>query len=183
MRFRVALAAILLLSLGSCSAENYTRGFGPECPRYDTPELLSDRLITMAQSVPTASRVPCISSFPVGWHFETLDVRDGLTRFSLGSDRAGGRAVEVTLTQSCDTSKADEVPSDELGARQYEQVEELERYSGFRYYVFPGGCVTYRFDFRGEGRSGLAAEMTQALTLLTRARIAGFVEENSRLEL
>ena len=48
-------------------------------------------------------------------------------------------------------SDADSVPSDE-DARRYERPEQFEpSFRSTRYYLFPGGCVTYRFAFK-DGR-------------------------------
>ena len=47
-------------------------------------------VILMAQSVPTATWVPCISNaLPLGWQFHHLDARNGVARFWLDSDRDG----------------------------------------------------------------------------------------------
>ena len=52
----------------------------------------------MAQSVPTATWVPCIrTALPLGWNFHHLDARNGVARFWLDSDRDGQQAVEVRL--------------------------------------------------------------------------------------
>jgi tRNA A-37 threonylcarbamoyl transferase component Bud32/membrane-associated phospholipid phosphatase len=128
------------------------------------------QMILQAQSVPTASLLPCLASLPLGWSYESLHVRDGASRMFFDSDRAGPNALEVTLTKTCDTSRATSVPSDEVGARRFEEIETLGgRYSGFRYYVFPGGCTSYRFDFSEEGRTALANEVSVALSFLNRA--------------
>jgi hypothetical protein len=42
-------------------------------------------------------------------------------------------------------------------------------FSGNRYYVFPGGCVTYRFSFAQGATFAQAVEATEALTFVARA--------------
>ena len=132
-----------------------------------TPECRSpgaDQVVLMAQSVPSASLLPCLDALPLGWTFQAMDVRDGRTRLFLASDRVGPHSLEVILASGCDTSHATEVPSDERGARQFEQIEDItNRYSGVRYYIFDGGCVKYRFDFSGQGRTALGREASLAL--------------------
>lgn len=108
----------------------------------------------------------------MGWHFQSFRVNDVGTTFYLDSDRAGAQAVRVDLTEDCDTTEATEVPTDTPGARQFERIDTLgERYAGTRYYVFPGGCVTYNFDFEGSGRTDLAREVSLALDFFSRAEL------------
>ncbi len=126
----------------------------------------------MAQAVPSAAYVPCISDFPVGWSFGGERIRNGRSEFWMHSDRAGFRALTVLLTPTCDVSKAVEVPPQ--GAKpqmkQYEEPNALPpTFSGNRYYVFPGGCVTYRFAFVHGAVFAQAVEASQALTFVARA--------------
>ena len=129
-------------------------------------------LILAAQSVPTASMVPCVQLLPAGWSYGPSDIHTGRTRFSLDSDRAGVSAVRVTLVERCDTTKATEIPTDELGTRRFEQVEVVTPgFAGTRFYTFPGGCVSYRFRFQREGRV-LVNEATLALGFVAREKLA-----------
>jgi tRNA A-37 threonylcarbamoyl transferase component Bud32 len=57
----------------------------------------------LAQSVPSASLVPCVGSLPVGWSFGEVDVNDGRSVISLNHDRAGTDVLVVQLTAACDT--------------------------------------------------------------------------------
>lgn len=136
------------------------------------------------QSVPTATMVPCIDDPPPGWSFTSVDIRDGRTKIYLASDRAGVDAVVVTLARSCDTSQATPVPSDEPSTIRYEEVGTLnDAYSGRRYYTFAGGCVTYEFDFEGQGRTALAEEAALSLSFRSRTDIVQVFEEDTGLEL
>jgi serine/threonine protein kinase len=136
------------------------------------------------QSVPSATLVPCIDAPPPGWGFTAVDIRDGRTKIYLSSDRAGVDAVVATLTESCDTSSATPVPSDEPATIRYEEVTSLSgAYSGKRYYKFAGGCVTYEFDFIGEGRTTLAEEAALALGFVPRVEIESLVDEDTGLDL
>ena len=59
------------------------------------------------------------------------------------------QTVTITLTATCDTSGAQQIPSDQPGTRRFERPLSLvPAYSGVRYYTFPGGCATYRFVSR-----------------------------------
>ena len=150
----------------------------------DCTALTGEMTLLMAQSVPTASRVPCLSSIPLGWEFNGLEVRRGSSLLLLESDRARSEPVEVTLRESCDVRGATEVPTDEVGTRRFEAIQTLEgRYAGTRYYVFEGGCVTYEFDFIGEGRTALANEASIALSFVTRDELARTLYEKTGLRL
>ena len=57
----------------------------------------------IAQSVPVATQLPCVSELPAGWTFGGVrHLSEGSARFWLDSDRGGIHAVEVTLRPSCD---------------------------------------------------------------------------------
>jgi hypothetical protein len=43
---------------------------------------------------------------------------------------------------------------------------------GERYYVFDGGCATYRFNFQGEARAAPVNEATLALGFVTGAAVS-----------
>ena len=64
-------------------------------------------MILTAQAVPTAALLPCIAALPSGWQAGGADTSSGKARLWLDSDRAGPRAVAVTLTATCDTSGPD----------------------------------------------------------------------------
>jgi hypothetical protein len=162
-RLTFVIAAVAVLAASACST------IGLRAPLCDE-ELEGDVLAIEAQSVPTAELVPCVGALPVGWSFQSFEVSDRGTTFYLDSDRAGAQAVRVDLKPTCDTGGATEVPADTPGTRQFERIDSLgDRYGGSRYYLFEGGCVTYRFDFEGEGRTELAREVSLALDFFPRA--------------
>jgi hypothetical protein len=135
-------------------------------------ETSSDPLILLAQSVPSAAYVPCIEEFPAGWAFGGMDIESGEAEFWLFSDRAGERAVTVLLTQDCDISRAVRVPTDadEAGLARYEEPRALPPlFAGDRFYVFPGGCITYRFAFTSDASFFEVVEVTEALSFVSRA--------------
>src|SRR5438132_5080558 len=104
----------------------------PECGPNNT-------MVLIAQSVPSAASLPCIASLPSGWQFGGGNIHNGGTTFWLNSDRAGDRAVTVTLTSSCDTRGAEEIPSDEPGAQRFERPDTLRpRFTGTRFYRVAG---------------------------------------------
>jgi tRNA A-37 threonylcarbamoyl transferase component Bud32/membrane-associated phospholipid phosphatase len=101
----------------------------------------------MAQSVPSASLVPCLQLVPVDWKIANVAVNNGRSAITL-DDRGGRAAMRVELTASCDLAGATEVTSEQSGALRYRRTDPTA--SGFlatatRVYTFPGGCVTQRF--------------------------------------
>ncbi len=158
----VALVLAAAAGLSGCSDQGTTT---PECGA-------GRRLAVVAQSVPTATLVPCVDEMPAGWSFGALDVESGRTRFWLNSDRAGVRAVEVELTARCDVSRATRVRSQEEGVRRYRRLHSLSpRFEGTTYDVFGGGCVSYRYRFTKGPHVVLLPEFDEALKLLPRQRI------------
>ena len=135
----------------------------------------------MAQSVPTATWVPCISkALPLGWSFHHLDARNGIARFWLDSDRDGQQAVEVRLEESCDSAGSTEVPSDREGMTRRERVDRISpSYAGERYYLFDGGCVTVVFSLDGDNAGEALALSSQAVGAVARADLAAQVYEES----
>jgi hypothetical protein len=88
----------------------------------------------------------------------------------LDSDRAGPRAVTVTLTAACDTAGARQIPSDQPGTHRFERPLSLvPQFSGMRFYTFPGGCVTYRFSFAPGASPVLAVAADSALSFVPRS--------------
>jgi hypothetical protein len=137
----------------------------------------------MAQSVPTASWVPCLrTTLPLGWSFHHLDARNDISRFFLDSDRDGQLAIEVRLEKSCTTLGSTEIPSDRDGMRRLERVTmTTPRFEGKRYYLFTGGCITFVFHLGGDSdsRAEPLALATQAVGAVSRADLARQVHDES----
>ena len=169
---RLLLAAVACLVLAGCG-EPVTGGFftarEPVC-RYQGRQGTT-LVVLMAQAVPTASQLPCIELLPAGWSVSDIFVRNGRVRFSLDSDRVGMHAVQVVLEQFCTLGNVTRVPSDHPGTRRYQEVISIEpgrRYRGAVYYLFPGGCVTYRLDFRSDEQARPLTEVSLALGFVPR---------------
>ena len=139
----------------------------------------------MAQSVPTATLLPCIAAFPAGWSYGGSDVRSGSARFWLTSDRAGFRAVEVLLTPTCRIAGSLDVTNatDEAGVRVYIREFDLDPFTANQYFVFPGGCVTHRYRFGPDGEPTLALEADEAVTFGLRGAVVDAVQDDLGLTL
>jgi tRNA A-37 threonylcarbamoyl transferase component Bud32/membrane-associated phospholipid phosphatase len=141
--------------------------------------------VLLAQAVPSATAVPCISALPAGLSFSGATVQDGLARFRLDSDLAGRNAVTVTLTRACDASSASTVSTDEPGT---ERLDSNDAASGSgsgvdRFYRFPGGCVSYDFSFPSQHATELSADAEAALGFLARERVVEHVRAQDNLTL
>ena len=180
-----ALLTSTLLVAGCTGQGTSVSSEVPACAAGDDATA-ANGVVLMAQSVPTATWLPCVENVPVGWSFAGLDARSGSSRFWLDSDRDGVHAIEVRLTSGCDTRGATEIPSDLDDLRRFERVTQVSpQYLGRRYYVFDGGCLTFVFTLSGDNRGEPLALATQSLGVVSREDLATqvFDESGERLHL
>jgi hypothetical protein len=127
----------------------------------------------MAQSVPSASLVPCVRTLPVGWTVAGVTVNDGRSVITLDHDRAGDAALVVRLTAACDPAGAVLGPSAVEGVRHSQRTESS---AGGEFTVtwfdqFPGGCLTSRLHLTTDPNGEFAAQAPQVLGFTTRAAL------------
>jgi tRNA A-37 threonylcarbamoyl transferase component Bud32/membrane-associated phospholipid phosphatase len=156
-------------------------GTAPSCRSYEA-------LWLMSQSVPSASLVPCITFLPAGWSPAGAQSSNGQSSFALDSDRVGVQAVRVQLTRTCTLGRVTPVPSDQPGISRYQEVIAIEpgrRYQGAVYFVFRGGCVTYRLDLRSDQQARPLAEVNRTLGFVSRDQLRYELRQRSdgRLQL
>ena len=102
----------------------------------------------------------------------TAELRRSLAAVLVGQDvriKVESRDNVASLLANLD---AVEVPAepDAAGLRRYEDPRALPpNFVGDRYYVFPGGCITYRFAFTEGGSFREVVEVTDALSFVSRA--------------
>lgn len=138
-----AAITTVLLAAGLLTGCTWVRDTVPRCGDYQ-------RLAILAQSVPTATYVPCIEQLPQGWHTSVFDPAQGGTRFLLESDRAPGAPVVVRLRSRCSVAGASPTTPRAAGVLTYMRLVSVSpSYTGTLLDVFPGGCVAYGFDFEG----------------------------------
>jgi hypothetical protein len=140
----------------------------------------------MAQSVPSASLVPCVQVMPVGWTVAKVAVNNGRSVIMVDHDRAGKRAVVVELTAACDLAGATEVTSEQPGARRYLRIDRnAPGFSATRFYAFPGGCITQRFAAPPASGQQLITETSSAIGFTTRQELRRALSRRSdgRLQL
>lgn len=171
----LAMAAALVLSVTSGCTESSARP--PGCTAVERVGLL-------AQSVPSAGYLPCIAELPTGWEGENLVVERGSAHFQLQSDRAQGHPVTVRLQDSCDVSNASPFPPRTVGGRSYLGLQSIRpRYTGTLYDVFPGGCVTYRFDFERGAHIALMAQLESTVGFVSRPELRRRLRQQLGIEL
>ena len=162
-RAAVALAALLGLSSAGCGSSALTM---PGCASLE-------RVGLIAQSVPSASYIPCLIDLPTGWQSSDFKVENGRTRVLLSSDRAPGHPVKIEFRPSCAAGSATPFAPRTEGGRSYLQLRSIDpRYAGTMFDAFPGGCVTYQFDFARGPHIALMAELQQAVGFVPRRQLA-----------
>jgi hypothetical protein len=187
---RIALLCCMPL-LAACSASlilGEPPSEKPRCPSQtgQSAQEVSPGVVLMAQSVRSASWLPCINTLPVGFSYERLDATNRGAHFWLNAGAEGTHAVRVALSRACDLRGADETTSERNGMRRYERIDDVgSGYRGEWFYVFRGGCVTYRFDLHGATGATSAATLSVALSFVSRATIAQQLHDYSggRLDL
>jgi hypothetical protein len=136
--------------------------------RCDAREV-SGPLILLAQSVPTASAVPCLRAAPADWDITDFRVQSGRSRIALNYLAAETQALTIELTRRCERTGAEEVTSDEPGLRRYDRVTRRgSDYAKELYYLYPGGCTVYRFRLRGAGAAVQANDVVRAFSFIDR---------------
>jgi hypothetical protein len=168
-RRRGGLATLLLaFSLAACADAETA---APTCDR-------SQRVAIVAQSVPTASFVPCIAELPAGWSVRTFAARRSGTDLVLRSDRAHDD-VEVRFRRTCDVRSATPMAPRDDGVRTYVELDAVSPdYAGRMLDVFPGGCVTYEFAFERGPHITLVDDLRVAVGLQARRELRRELRED-----
>jgi hypothetical protein len=183
---RVTLAAATLAVTAAAAYVTVTAFIpGPKSLGVNPPSCgTGPSMILAAQAVPSAAMLPCIAALPSGWHVGGAEIASGHARFWLNSDQAGQRAVTVTLTAACNTSNAQQIPSDQPGTRRLERSLSVRpQFTNLRFYTFPGGCATYRFAFTPGASSLLALSAGSAVGFTPRATLVDYIRNTEDLAL
>jgi hypothetical protein len=190
---RWLLPALALLLAGCTIGPSGQGGQGPESfalSRLPVCEIRGNvrvpMLVLMAQAVPTATQLPCVDldNLTAEWSISYVFVRNGRARFAL--DRFHDRtnhAVVVVLERTCRFGKVTRVPSDQAGIQRYQEVAEMrpgQEFRGAVYYLFRGGCVTYRLHFLGGEQARPLADVVLALDFVPRERVAAAIRQDSK---
>jgi tRNA A-37 threonylcarbamoyl transferase component Bud32/membrane-associated phospholipid phosphatase len=140
----------------------------------------------LAQSVPSASLVPCVGSLPPGWSVGEVTVNKGRSVIPLNHDRAGTGVLVVRLTAGCDTRGAVPVSSNQPQVRSYQRTQSLTpTLSVTRLDRFPGGCVTAQAAVPAANRAEVASQLATLVGYTTRQALQQALDQRSggRLQL
>lgn len=152
--------------------------------------------LIVAQSVRSASQIPCLLDLPTGWTVDTVLVNEHHSVVTLDSDRAGEGAAVLRLEEACDVTDAVSAPSDlialeeaDLGldidpdapptrVERFDLIEQVQpSFRAKRFYVFPGGCVSWTFDFDEGASATESVSIGNALALFSRQNLQDMVRE------
>lgn len=134
--------------------------------------------IIVAQSVPTASKVPCLDPLPDGWSVSTVSVNQDRSVITFDSDRAGEAAATLRFEAECQVEGAVRSVSEHPDTLRFDDILRLP--PGFRarrFYRFEGGCVSWEFDFAVEASSTEAIGLGDSLRLVPRQEISDDLSE------
>jgi hypothetical protein len=177
----VAVAAAVLATGCGASAGDPVRVL-PCTPAEDR---LDKRMVLMAQSVPSASAVPCMRVALDDWFLDDLDSWDGGTRIEF-SRLIDDFALRIFLTRACDHGRARETATDQPETRRFdERIRTGGTYRDRRFYLLPGACMAYEFTLTGTGAEQAADDISRAIGLISRDQLADQVRRYSggRLQL
>ena len=92
--------------------------------------------------------------------------------------------MTVRLTAACRISGASPSPARAPGVLTYTRLDSIRpRFAGRLYDVFPGGCVTYTFDFSHGSQIALTEEFEAAVGLYPRQQLRLVLKRKLGVEL
>ena len=140
----------------------------------------------LAQSVPSASLVPCLGALPAGWSVGPVTVNNGRSVIRLNHDRAGTDVLEVRLTAGCDTQGATQVRSNQPQLRRYQRIQrQTPRLEAIHFDRFPGGCVTAQAAVPAANRAEITSQLATIVHYTPRQALQQALDQRSdgRLQL
>ena len=181
-RVLMGAAALALTALAMAAVYNV---FSPvELRVDDDPNCgVSDVMVLMAQSVPSAQAVPCVVGLPSGWEATEVRANQDRSRYVLATG-GGGPSVEVTMRRAddCDLAGFEERPSGEPGFRRFEQARSGPDEPLVRREVSDGACITYRLDL-GTETPAITEVLETVLAYQPRAELVEEIDRRSGLTL
>jgi hypothetical protein len=152
--FAVAASLVAALGASACAAPENAQ---PICHN-DPPTVL------MAESVPTASLIPCVKAVPGGWSFRSFEANDAAATFSMEQQEGGVLIVE--LHGSCEPV-GERVPDTEPSVQGYRSVQD----GGTRIVwtsMFTGGCSRAELTFPAAPPASDVEDVRTALSFISR---------------
>jgi hypothetical protein len=175
----VAVLLVLMLEQGTLSI-NYQEAVA-------TPTRVGNLACTdlepqwlLAQSVPSASLVPCLGPLAPGWSVGPVTVNDGRSVIRLDHDRAGTGVLTVQLTADCDPQGASQVNSNQPQVRRYQRIDrQTPRFEAIHFDRFPGGCVTTQAAAPAANRADVTGDLATILHYTTRQALQQALNQRS----
>lgn len=135
-----------------------------------------------AQSVPSASLVPCLTRLPDHWETVDEEFTRGRTRLGLASSEAAGATLTIDLEAACTVPAGAEQSTAEVAGQQVTTHAAVDERASETTYLqvstFDGGCVTsravvpVRYDVEL-----LGTDLREAVQLVARSEIDAEVRE------
>jgi hypothetical protein len=144
----ILTASAFVVALAACGAPEHNQ---PMC-RAAPPTIL------MAESVPTATQIPCMERLPEGWAFRTFTADESTATFSLAQQDGGG-TLDVTLRGACPAGAS---------KRLVEAAGSTIVWTS----AFPGGCTIARLSLSEPPAVGAITELHRALGAISRDDVA-----------
>jgi hypothetical protein len=182
----VAVLTVLVATTAGCATTLNIKTGDPDLlavqMRCDQPPgIVSGMHVLLAQSVPTATALPCITHRLDTWTLSRFVPRTGNALVAYEYHLGGDEEVTIELAPTCDVRGLREISSEHPGSQRYDvnrQVGGL--YADERHYVFPGSCTSIKFHLNGTGADLRGAEVAVALKFITRESIDRKIREVSR---
>jgi hypothetical protein len=134
----------------------------------------------LAQSVPSASLVPCLRPLPAGWSVAQVTVNDGRSVIPLNHDRAGPGVLVLELTAACDIRGATQMQSNQPQVRRYQRIDRLAaRFEATSFDRFPGGCVTAQAAVPAANRAEVTSQLATILHYTSRQALQQALDQRS----
>lgn len=188
MRHRLTLLCVLALLMTGCGPSE--DAFVPACPSFGEDPDVPPASWLLAQSVPSATLVPCVSVLAPGWEVSNVDIESERSRFWLSSDRLGTNFLRVELHPDCDVTGSEATLSDEQDSELFRRVRTVlsgpqreGEYVGDWFYVYQGGCAVYHFEAEGPDVPSIEGATEAALSFFTRADLAAALRTTWDLDL
>ena len=169
----VVVIAVGSLTFGNLSTLGLTASIKAPEAAVRLPTCSGDgSVLILVQSVPSASVLPCFLELPEGWSSAGVSINQDRSIVRLDSDRAGDDAATFHFDETCDTSDTVVVPSRDPAVRRRDRVERIEPdFVASWYYLVPGGCWWWDFDFVDGASSTLAVAIDSRLDWIGRTEL------------
>jgi tRNA A-37 threonylcarbamoyl transferase component Bud32/membrane-associated phospholipid phosphatase len=134
----------------------------------------------LAQSVPSASLLPCLRPLPAGWMMGNVTVNNGRSVIPLNHDRAGTGVLVIRLTAHCDPQGATQITSNQPQVQRYQRINRLTpRFEATHFDRFPGGCVTAQAAVPAANRAEVASQLAAIVGYTTRQALQQALDQRS----